>query len=112
MKTSLLKKISHYYCGLSGKSNRIEYCIYFSLNCIANFIALQLRNNIDVNSQNILNLFYALLIVNFILVPINAVSTRRLRAIGLNTALIYLNFIPMLNILFRLYLLFKKENTK
>ena len=105
----IIKKIIYYYSNLNGKANRTEYGIYLLFDIIANFTALYFSENINFKDETIINLFYVWIILNFIFVPINAVSTRRLRDIGINRGIIFLNFIPIVNIFFRLYLLLKRK---
>lgn len=107
----ILKNIIYYYSNLSGKANRIEYGIYLFFDIIANFTALYLSRITNFKDETIINLFYVWLVLNFIFVPINAVSTRRLKDIGINRGIIFLNFIPIINIFFRLYLLLKRKKT-
>jgi len=102
------KLFRYYYSDLNGKSGRIEYGIFLLIDVIANFSVLYLNKNMSFNDKTIINLFYIWLILNFIFVPIQAVSTRRLRDVGINATTIVLNFIPIVNIFFRLFLLFKK----
>ena len=102
------KKLIYFYSNLTGKSNRIEYGIYLFFEIIAVIYVLHLNKNMSFENETVYNLFYTWIILNFIFVPINAVSTRRLRDIGLNCGLIFLNFIPIVNIFFRVFLLTKK----
>jgi uncharacterized membrane protein YhaH (DUF805 family) len=101
-------KIIYYYSNLKGEANRTEFGVYLFLDIIANFAALYFSKKIDFKNDQIINLFYTWIILNFIFIPINAVSTRRLKHIGANTGIIFLNFIPIINIFFRIYLLIKK----
>ena len=102
------KNIIYYYSNLSGKASRIEYAIYLFFDIIGNFSAFYLSKKMNFKDETIMNLFYVWIILNFIFVPINAVCTRRLRDIGINSVIIFLNFIPIINIFFRVFLLTKK----
>jgi len=104
----MFPKISYYYCNLSGKANRTEYGVYLFLDTVAIFSASYFVQKINYNNEQIMNLFYVYLILNLIFVPMNAVSSRRLRHIGINTVMVFLNVIPVVNIVFRLYLLIKR----
>jgi uncharacterized membrane protein YhaH (DUF805 family) len=103
----ILNIIIYYYSNLKGKANRTQYGIYLFFEIIAVIYVLNLNKNMIFNDETVYNLFYTWIILNFIFIPINAVSTRRLRDIGINRGIILLNFIPIINIFFRLYLLFK-----
>ena len=105
----IIRNTIYYYSNLSGKANRIEYGIYLFFDIIANFTALYLIKEIKLKDETIINLFYVWIILNFIFVPVNAVSTRRLNDIGINRGVIFVNFIPIINIFFRIYLLFKRK---
>jgi uncharacterized membrane protein YhaH (DUF805 family) len=109
-KTKMIKNIIYFYSNLNGKANRIEYGIYLFFDIIANLTVLHLNENMNFKDETIINLFYIWIILNFIFVPIQAVSTRRLKDIGINRGILFLNFIPILNIFFRAFLLFKKGN--
>lgn len=108
----VLKKLAYYYFNLSGKANRVEYGIYLTLDILANFWALYFYSKISFDDERIMNLFYCWLVFNFIFIPMNAVSTRRLRHININTGFIFLNFIPIVNVFFRLFLLIKKGDKR
>jgi uncharacterized membrane protein YhaH (DUF805 family) len=102
------KLFRYYYSDLDGKSDRLEFGIYLLVEIIANFLLLYLENNLSLNDKSIINWFYILLILNIYYIPIQAATTRRLRDSGISTVLIILNFIPIFNIFFKLFLLFKK----
>ncbi len=105
---NIRKNIIYFYSNLTGKSNRIEFGIYLFFEIIAVIYVLYLNKNMSFENETVYNLFYTWIILNFIFVPINAVSTRRLRDIGINRGMIFLNFIPIINIFFRVFLLTKK----
>jgi uncharacterized membrane protein YhaH (DUF805 family) len=105
------KLFRYYYSDLNGKSGRIEYAIYLLIEIIANFLVVYFYKKMNFNDKTVINLFYIWLILNFIFVPIHAVSTRRLKDIGINRTIIILNFIPIIKIFFSLFLLFKKAKT-
>jgi uncharacterized membrane protein YhaH (DUF805 family) len=81
---------------------------YLFFEIIAVIYVLYLNKNMSLENETTYNLFYTWIILNFIFVPINAVSTRRLRDIGINCGMIFLNFIPIINIFFKVFLLVKK----
>ena len=102
------KNIIYFYSNLTEKSNRIEFGIYLFIEIITVIYVLHLNKNMSFENETVYNLFYTWIILNFIFVPINAVSTRRLRDIRMNCGMIFLNFIPIVNIFFRVFLLTKK----
>ncbi|WP_413614219.1 DUF805 domain-containing protein [Flavobacterium sp. N2013] len=98
----------YYYSDLNGKSGRLEFGIYLLIELFANFLILYLKSNLSLNDKTIINWFYILLILNIYYIPIQAATTRRLRDLGINSLLIIFSFIPIFNIFFKLFLLFKK----
>ena len=65
---------------------------------------LHLYSEINLDNEKILNLFYVDLILLLQFIPMQAVATRRLRDLNINTTLIIINFIPIVSLLFKIYL--------
>lgn len=107
-----LKNILFFHSSFTGKSGRLEYTIYclvfFSMSCLA----LDLQRNVNLVNEKILNIFYICLIVLMTFVPMQAVTTRRLRDLNANPAFVIFNFIPILNIAMMIFLIFTKRNIK
>lgn len=91
-----------------GKSNQFEFLMYLIIEVIENFVIINLFNDITKKSETFINICYIWLIYNILFLPIQAVTTRRLRDIGINRGYILFNFIPLINVFFKLFLLFKK----
>jgi uncharacterized membrane protein YhaH (DUF805 family) len=103
-----LKKIILYYSNFSGKAGRFEYSIYFILNVISYLGILYLNSKKSLDDKTILYLFYICLIFLLKLIPMMAAATRRLRDLNLNTGLVIIIFIPILNLIFEIFLMTKK----
>lgn len=103
-----LKKVSFYYLSFSGKAGRVEYGIYWFMNIFTWIFILYLNEKTNWHDKTIIYLFYIYFILLLKLIPINAAKTRRLRDLDLNTGLILISFIPIVNMFFDLFLLFKK----
>ena len=69
---------------------------------------IYLNTQINWNNETIIYLFYIDLILLLKLIPLKAAATRRLRDLNLNTGLIVISFIPVVNVIFEILLLFKK----
>ncbi|MFL9831511.1 DUF805 domain-containing protein [Flavobacterium sp. ST-87] len=105
-----LKKILFFYSSFSGKSGRIEFGIYFLVYIVLQIIMLHLYSEVNLDNEKILNLFYIYLILLLQFIPMQAVVTRRLRDLSINTTLIIINFIPILSLIFKIYLAVAKPN--
>lgn len=99
-----LKNILFFYSSFSGKSGRIEFGIYFLIYSILQIIMINLYSRINLDNEEILNLFYVDLILLLQFIPMQAVTTRRLRDLNINTTLIIINFIPIISLIFKIYL--------
>lgn len=106
-----LKNLLFFYSSFTTKSGRIEYAIYFLGNVLLCYIALDLYRNVNLNNEKILNIFYSCLIILLTFVPMQAVTSRRLRDLNANPTFFIFNFIPILNIPFVIFLLFTKKST-
>ncbi|OMQ09155.1 DUF805 domain-containing protein [[Flexibacter] sp. ATCC 35103] len=104
-----LKNILFFYSSFKTKSGRVEYGIYFLVNVLLTLLALDLYRNVNLNNEKILNIFYSCLIVLVTFVPMQAVTTRRLRDLTANPTFVIFNFIPILNIAFIIFLLLVKK---
>ena len=102
---TFFKKIFYYYSNFSGKAGKLEYFIYIFMQFISGLIILYLNSKINWIDKTILNLFYMYLIFLLTFIPVQAVTTRRLRDLGISINLVVLNFIPIINILFKVYLI-------
>lgn len=109
--TKHFKNLLFFYSSFSGKSGRIEFGIYFLIYILLQIIMISLYSRINLDNEKILNLFYVDLILLLQFVPMQAVATRRLRDLNLNTTLIILNIIPIINILFNIYLSVAKPSS-
>ncbi|MBD0725021.1 hypothetical protein B6A10_07505 [Flavobacterium sp. L1I52] len=107
--TKHFKNLLFFYSSFSGKSGRIEFGIYFLIYCVLQIIMIDLYSKINLDNEKILNLFYVDLILLLQFVPMQAVATRRLRDLNLNTTLIIVNVIPIISILFKIYLTVAKS---
>jgi uncharacterized membrane protein YhaH (DUF805 family) len=103
------KNIVHYYSNFSGKAGRLEYFIYIFFQVIAYVVIFHLYSKTNWLDKTILNLFFIHLTFLVIFIPIQAVTTRRLRDLKINRGLIFINFIPMINMLFKIYLILAKN---
>ncbi|TDP02890.1 DUF805 domain-containing protein [Flavobacterium sp. 245] len=101
-----------FYASFSEKSGRIEYGLYAFFTILLHALALHLHRTIDLNNETILHFFYCCFIVLFTFVPMQAVTTRRLRDLNVNPAFLVFNFIPVLNLTFIAFLLFAKKGLK
>lgn len=99
-----LNKIIYYYSNFSGKAGKVEYLIYLFIQLISGVIIINLNAITNWTDKSIMNLFYIYLIFLILFIPIQAVTTRRLRDLEINRSLVFLNFIPGINILFKIYL--------
>ena len=99
-----LKNILFFYSSFSGKSGRIEFGIYFLIYSVLQIIMINLYTRINLDNEEILNLFYIYLILLLQFIPMQAVATRRLRDLNINTTLIIINFIPIVSLIFKIYL--------
>ncbi len=88
----------------SGRAKRVEYLIYIVIEIIANIVVLYLNKNVSLDDRTVIYLFYIYLIILIFFIPIQAVTTRRMRDIGINGGWIFLNFIPIVNVIFKIYL--------
>lgn len=112
MKYRHFKNAFFFYSSFTEKSGRIEYVIYCSVMLLMSSLALDLNRNINLDNEKILNIFYCCLIILVTFVPMQAATTRRLRDLNANPAFVIFNFIPVLNIVFTIFLLFaKRKNT-
>ena len=102
------KNILYFYSNLNGKANRFEFTIYLFVEIIATLFVIDLYKKMNFNNETVINLFYIWIILNFFFIPIQAVTTRRLRDVDINRGLVILNFIPIINVFFKIFLLFKK----
>ena len=108
-----LKKIFYYYSNFSGKAGKLEYFIYISIQFLSGLVILYLSSKIKWIDRTIINLFYINLIFLLTFIPFQAVTTRRLRDLNISINLVVLNFIPIINILFKIYLTFaSNENSR
>lgn len=71
---------------------------------ILQMIMISLYSRINLDNEEILNLFYVDLILLLQFIPMQAVATRRLRDLNINTTLIIINFIPIISLFFKVYL--------
>lgn len=106
------KNALFFYSSFTGKSGRIEYAIYCLVFFLMSSLAIHLQRNVNLDNEKILNIFYTCLIVLMSFVPMQAVTTRRLRDLNANPAFVIFNFIPILNIAMMIFLIFTKRNIK
>jgi len=107
-----IKKIIYYYSSFSGKAGRVEFSFYLLLEIIANLFAIYLFANFSLDDATIIHLFYNLLIILITLIPIQSATTRRIRDLDINCGYIFINFIPIVNIIFKVCLLTIKGRNK
>jgi uncharacterized membrane protein YhaH (DUF805 family) len=105
----ILGKI-HFYCfDFSGKLGRDGFKVYFAIDTLLEILLIVLYANVSLDNRSILNLFYVYLILLLKLIPLQVAVTKRLRDVGINPVFIFINFIPIISLIFRLYLSFAKE---
>lgn len=107
-----LKNAFFLYSSFSEKSGRVEYGIYLFLVVLLHLLALHLQQTINLDNQKILNFFYICFIVLFTFVPMQAVTIRRLKDLNATPTFVIFNFIPLLNIIFIIFLLVAKKPSK
>jgi len=104
-----LRNILFFYSSFTIKSGRVEYGVYCLANILLSLLALDLYRNVNLDNEKILNIFYSCLIILITFVPMQAVTTRRLRDLNANPSFVIFNFIPVLNIAFIIFLLLVKK---
>ena len=110
-KMRYLNKIIYYCSNLSGKAGKVEYFIYLFIQLIAGVFIIYLNANTNWADKTIMNLFYIYLIFLIIFIPIQAVTTRRLCDLKINRSFVFINFIPGINLLFKIYLTFANNGS-
>jgi uncharacterized membrane protein YhaH (DUF805 family) len=112
---NIFKKILYDYNNFTGVSGRLEYGLYQILNVSLYFIipfSLDLSIE-DYKTNKVFYLFLVLIYILIIHVPLNAVTTRRIRDLGHNRVFVFFSWIPILNIIFKIYLVgFKGKSEK
>lgn len=105
-------KNSLFFCtSFKDKAGRTEYGIYVFCFLLIYYFVLNLHRQVNLDDERILKIFYQCLIILFSFIPIQAVTTRRLRDLKANPAFVIFNFIPVLNIAFAFFLLLAKRKT-
>jgi len=104
----VLKNIFFFTASFLGKAGRLEYSLYLSFNFLMSYLALDLYENVNLENEKILNIFYCCIIILFLFVPMQAVTTRRLRDLKTSPTFVVFNFIPVLNLAFAAFLLLGK----
>ena len=104
-----LKNTIFFFSSFLGKAGRIEYATYCIIAVLMNYWALDLYYNVNLDNEKILNIFYTCLIILITFVPMQAVTTRRLRDLNANPTFVIFNFIPILNLVFVIFLLLAKR---
>ncbi len=110
----LTKRALYYYSSFSGKAGRIEYLLYFLIDILIWKTLWFLNSNTNWSDRTIINLFYLNLILLLRLIPMKAVVVRRLRYLKQSVGLVILSFIPIVNLVFEVTLIFMvgKEELK
>ncbi|WP_434783343.1 DUF805 domain-containing protein [Flavobacterium panacagri] len=104
-----VKNIFFFSTSFTEKAGRTEYGIYLLFNLLMLYLVSYLNQNINLDNDKILYLFYICLIILLTFVPMQAVTARRLRDLNANSAFIVFNFIPILNIAFIIFLIFTEK---
>lgn len=107
-----LKNIFFFSASFSGKAGRVEFGFYLIFNILMYYLALDLYSKVNLDNEKILNLFYVCFIILITFIPFQAVTTRRLRDLRINPTYIVFNFIPILNLVLKIFLLIIKRNIK
>lgn len=94
---------------MTERAGRLEFLIYLIIRILTGVFLLCLSSKTNWNNESVINLFYICLILLVTFIPIVAATTRRLRDLNVNTVWIIINFIPIVNIVFNLLLLFLKS---
>ena len=98
---------SNKYANFSGRANRLEYGIWII------FVIFILAFVIRRFTSNYLVLVFDSRVLDFLLIiPLSAVTARRIRDLGFNGGFVFLNFIPYVNFLLVLSLLIVKGEDK
>ncbi len=99
------------YANFSGRATRSEYATCLLFGFLAYFGGCYL--GYLVKNIFICSLFNTQVLGLLLLIPFSAVTVRRIRDLGFNGGWVFLNFIPYINLLLILCLLFiKGENKK
>ncbi|MBZ4035037.1 DUF805 domain-containing protein [Flavobacterium sp. 17A] len=106
------RNILFFYSSFKEKSGRLEFALYLFVNILSYYFALHLWRTVNLDNEKILNMFYTCLIILLLFVPMQAVTTRRLRDLHANPCFVVFNFIPILNIIFNVFLLLAKPKNK
>ena len=93
----------------SGRAKRFEFSICLFFEIIIQLVILYLDNHKNLNNRTVMYMFYSYLIYLITFIPIQAITTRRLRDLRINGGWIIINFIPIINIPFKVYLLIAKS---
>ena len=101
----LITKIFRDYSNFSSNSNRLEYGIYQIINLIVIIIVFDFSSRINFKTNDVMYLFYVWIVVLITFVPLQSVTVRRLNDLKHNRTLIVFNFVPFINIIFKIYLL-------
>ena len=97
------------YFNFTGKSSRLEYGCYQLGYFILILSIYFYKHYFGMPNQTVAIFFSNQIITLLTFIPLQAVTTRRLRDLGLNGGMIFLNFIPVLNIIFSAFLLFTNK---
>lgn len=100
-----ITKIFKDYSNFSRSSNRFEYGIYQIFSLIVTLVVTDFSSKINFKTNNVSHMFYIWIIILITFVPFQSVTVRRLNDLKLNRTLVILNFIPIINIFLKIYLL-------
>jgi uncharacterized membrane protein YhaH (DUF805 family) len=90
------------FANFTGRSTRSEYGHYI----LFNIVVVLVIYSMNILTENKMALFFNLCIFQLVMfVPMQAVTIRRLRDLGMKWNFIFWNFMPFFNFLLMLYLL-------
>jgi uncharacterized membrane protein YhaH (DUF805 family) len=92
----------------TGRAGRLEFLVYLLIEIIINIVLLYLKDNTNLDDEQIMYIFYSCLLLLIPFIPLQAVATRRIRDLRLNGGWIFINFIPIINIPFKIFLCIAK----
>ena len=105
----MMEWYSNKYANFSGRATRLEYGIWIIFVIFIFVLAFVIRSF----TSNYLALVFDSRVLNFLLIiPLSAVTVRRIRDLGFNGGFVFLNFIPYVNFLLVLSLLIVKGEDK
>jgi uncharacterized membrane protein YhaH (DUF805 family) len=102
----MIEWYTNYYANFSGRATRIEYGVSLLVMLLLSVAIIFFSN---LTSSYFLKAFLnPTTLAFFFIIPLSAVTVRRIRDLGYNGGFVFLNFIPYINFIFILCLLIVK----